>query len=236
MPHRRLGLPQEHHRQGGRQGGEGRRLIGDALRAFANGREDGSDSHLMLGEFVINNTASTLGESTATTRRLTYPRISPILAAAQAARKATLDAGRGGTAFKVGDCALLRTKELPRSMRCSPTVNVSRLKPVFERAGAPPALGLVADRPGTGGRARGGATAQPPTGAQSHALPDKVAEYDVSPPRRLAGRREDMPPRRRPAAGGRSCRLPAAADGATPAQMATGPALLRLTRPDGSRT
>ena len=84
-----------------------------------------------------------------------------LLAAAQAERKATLDAGRVDTEFKVGDRVLLRTKELldaadigklrprwdgpftvtacpspnaytlalPRKMRCSPTVNVDRLKP-----------------------------------------------------------------------------------------------------------
>ena len=68
-----------------------------------------------------------------------------LLAAALAAWKATHDAGRGDKAFKVGDCALLRTKELPRSMRCCPTVNVDLLKPVFERAGAPSAPGLVAN-------------------------------------------------------------------------------------------
>ncbi len=30
-------------------------------------------------------------------------------------------------------------------MRCSPTVNVDRLKPCYERAGAPPAPGHVSD-------------------------------------------------------------------------------------------
>ena len=99
------------------------------------------------------------------------------LAAAQADRKAKLDAGRVDTVFQVGDRVLLRTKELldaadigklrprwdgpfrvpacpspnaytlalPRRMRCSPTVNVDRLKPFFERVGAPPAPGPVSD-------------------------------------------------------------------------------------------
>ena len=37
------------------------------------------------------------------------------------------------------------THALPRRMRCSPTVNVDRLKPFFERVGAPPAPGPVSD-------------------------------------------------------------------------------------------
>ena len=37
------------------------------------------------------------------------------------------------------------TLALPRKMRCSPTVNVDRLKPFFERAGATPAPGPVSD-------------------------------------------------------------------------------------------
>ena len=37
------------------------------------------------------------------------------------------------------------TLALPRRMRCSPTVNVDRLKPFFERAGAEPAPGPVTD-------------------------------------------------------------------------------------------
>jgi hypothetical protein len=37
------------------------------------------------------------------------------------------------------------TLALPRKMRCSPTVNVDRLKPFHSRAGAAPALGPVSD-------------------------------------------------------------------------------------------
>ena len=37
------------------------------------------------------------------------------------------------------------TLALPRKMRCSPTVNVDRLKPFFERAGVSPAPGQVSD-------------------------------------------------------------------------------------------
>jgi hypothetical protein len=98
-----------------------------------------------------------------------------LLAAAQAAHKATLDAGLFDTVFKVGDrpgcccgpssCSTpqisaswlkLRprwdvpfsvtacpspnayTLALPSRMQCSPTVNVDRLKPFFERAGMGP--------------------------------------------------------------------------------------------------
>ncbi len=100
-----------------------------------------------------------------------------LLAAAQAERKAKLDAGRVDTVFQVGDRVLLRTKELleaanigklrprwdgpltvtacpspnaytlalPRLMRCSPTVNVDRLKPIFERLRTAPAPGPVFD-------------------------------------------------------------------------------------------
>ena len=66
-----------------------------------------------------------------------------LLAAAQAARKATLDAGRGDTAFKVGDRAA--ADQGAAASHARPTVNVYRLKPVFERAGAPSAPGLVAN-------------------------------------------------------------------------------------------
>ena len=47
------------------------------------------------------------------------------------------------------------TLALPRKMRCSPTVNVDRLKPFFERAGATPGVAgpLASVRRGAGGRA-----------------------------------------------------------------------------------
>ena len=102
-----------------------------------------------------------------------------LLAAAQAERKAKLDAGRVDTVFRVGDRVLLRTNlkeridaadigklrprwdgpftvtacpspnaytlSLPSKMRCSPTVNVDRLKPFFARTGAPPPPGPGSD-------------------------------------------------------------------------------------------
>ena len=128
-----------------------------------------SDHDLTAGESPANY-AQRMRAMEATVREL--------LAAAQADRKAKLDAGRVDTVFQVGDRVLLRTKELldaadigklrprwdgpftvlacpspnaytlalPRRMRCSPTVNVDRLKPFFERFGAPPAPGPVSDR------------------------------------------------------------------------------------------
>ena len=183
-------------------------VIGDTLRAFANGRKDDWDKQLPLAEFAINNAASTLGdgltpffidrgahprlplspprdEQTAGESPAHYARrmhtmettVRELLAAAQAARKTKLDAGRVDTVFRVGDRVLLRTKELldaadigklrprwdgpftvtacpspnaytlalPRKMRCSPTVNVDRLKPFFERADVSPPPGPVSD-------------------------------------------------------------------------------------------
>jgi hypothetical protein len=63
------------------------------------------------------------------------------------------------------------TLALPRRMRCSPTVNADRLKPLFgggtgSRAGV---------RRRAGGRARGGAAPRSPAGARRHALPGAVA-------------------------------------------------------------
>ncbi len=118
-------------------------VISDTLRAYANGRKDDWDRHLLLAEFAINNAASTLGDGLTPffIDRGAHPRLplSPplderaageshasyaarmkamettvreLLAAAQAERKAKLDAGRVDTVFKVGDQVLLRTKEL----------------------------------------------------------------------------------------------------------------------------
>ena len=58
--HRRLGVPQEHQREGG--AGQQRERIGDTLRAFANGCKDDWDRQLPLAVFAINNAASTLGD------------------------------------------------------------------------------------------------------------------------------------------------------------------------------
>ena len=168
-----------------------------------------------------------------------------LLAAAQAERKAKLDAGRVDTVFKVGDLVLLRTKELldaadigklrprwdgpfpvtacpspnaytlalPRRMRCSPTVNVDRLKPFVERAGAVPAPGPVSDAGQEGEHevelllnrrlVRGvlrylvrwrGHTSADDEWLRVEELahcPEKVAEYDATAPRRRAARRTD---------------------------------------------
>ena len=168
-----------------------------------------------------------------------------LLAAAQAERKAKLDAGRVDTVFQVGDRVLLRTKELldaadigklrprwdgpftvtacpspnaytlalPRKMRCSPTVNVDRLKPFFERAGAEPAPGPVSDVGQEGEhevelllnrrlvrgvmrylvRWRGHTSADDEwlRAEELEHCPEKVAEYDATAPRRRAARRAD---------------------------------------------
>ena len=194
------------------------------------------------------------------------------MAAAQADRKAKLDAGRVDTVFQVGDRVLLRTKELldavyigklrprwgshftvtriagprpdaytpalPRRMRCTPAVNVDRLKPFFERAGAPPAPGPVADSGQEGehevelllnhrllrGVTRYLVRLQGHTSSDDEWLReeelvhcrDKVAEYDTAPAaaarrsRRSAASRLRCATSCRPAAGGRSGRLPAA--------------------------
>ena len=253
-------------------------VIGDTLRAFANGRKDDWDRQLPFAEFAINNADSVLGDGLTPffIDRGAHPRLplspprddgaageSPalyaqrmrqlettvreLLAAAQAARKAKLDAGRVDTVFKVGDRVLLRTKELldaadigklrprwdgpfsvtacpgpnaytlslPSRMQCSPTVNVDRLKPFFERAGVAPAPGPVSDVGQEGEhevelllnrtekrgvtrylvRWRGHTSADDEWLRAEELLncPEKVAEYDAVAARRRAARRVDVP-------------------------------------------
>ena len=251
-------------------------VIGDTLRAFANGRKDDWDRQLPLAEFAINNADSVLGDGLtpffidrgahprlplspprddraaddspghyAHRMRLMEATVRELLAAAQAARKAKLDVGRVDTVFKVGDRVLLRTKELldaadigklrprwdgpftvtacpgpnaytlalPPRMLCSPTVNVDRLKPFFERAGGAPPPGPVSDAGQEGEhevelllnrtekrgvtrylvRWRGHTSADDEwlrAEELSHCQ-DKVAEYDAAAPRRKAARRGD---------------------------------------------
>ena len=253
-------------------------VIGDTLRAFANGRKDDWDRQLPFAVFAINNAASTLGDGLTPffIDRGAHPRlplsappadgdpgetpagyahrmreltltVRELLAAAQAERKAKLDAGRVDTVFKVGDRVLLRTKELldaadigklrprwdgpfsvtacpgpnaytlslPSRMQCSPTVNVDRLKPFFERAGVAPAPGPVSDAGQEGEhevelllnrtekrgvtrylvRWRGHTSADDEWLRAEELLhcPEKVAEYDAAAPRRRAARRVDGP-------------------------------------------
>ena len=256
-------------------------VIGDTLRAVANGRKDDWDKHLPFAVFAINNAASTVdgGLSPFFIDRGAHPRLplsapadarqaaeSPtdyarrmrqmeqrvreLLLAAQLERKAKLDEGRVDTVFKVGDRVMLRTAELldaadigklrprwdgpftvtatpspnaytlalPRRMRCSPTVNVDRLKPFHDRPGASPPPGPV-DDPGQEGEhevelllnrqtSTRGATRYlvrfvGHTSADDewireeelgHCL-EKVAEYDAAAPRRRAARRLQAPGR-----------------------------------------
>ena len=130
-------------------------VISDTLRAYANGRKDDWDVQLLPAEFAINNAASTLGDGLTPfcIDRGAHPRLplSPprdaratgetpehyarrmheieareLLAAAQAERKAKLDAGRVDTVFAVGDRALLRTKEL------LDVADIGKLRPRWE--------------------------------------------------------------------------------------------------------
>jgi transposase InsO family protein len=183
-------------------------VLGDTLRAFANGRKDDWDVWLPYAVFAINNAASTLGGGLTPffIDRGQHPRLplslpdlrsageSPsaygvrmkaleqevqaLLHAAQQERKRALDRGRVATTFQVGDQVLLRTAELldaaeigklrprwegpfrvsalagpntytlalPRRFRCSPTVNVERLKPYYARPDKPDPPGPVTDQ------------------------------------------------------------------------------------------
>ena len=219
-------------------------VLGDTLRAFANGRKDDWDVWLPYAVFAINNAASTLGGDLTPffIDRGQHPRLplslpdlratgeSPaayaarmkslerevqaLLHTAQLERKATLDPHRVDTKFAVGDQVMLRTQELldaaeigklrprwegpfpvaaiagpntytltlPSRFRCSPTVNVDRLKPYYPRAGAAAPPGPGAGRQsGSGGGVRGGTAAQP----QDRSRPDLLPGTLVGP--RLCG-------------------------------------------------
>ena len=52
-------------------------VVGDALRAYANGRKDDWDSNLALAEFAIKNNASKLGDSLTRDAFLHRPRRTP---------------------------------------------------------------------------------------------------------------------------------------------------------------
>ena len=62
------------------------------------------------------------------------------------------------------------TLTLPARFKCSPTVNVERLKPYYPRSGRPPSLAGPGRGPGAGWRVRGGAAPQP----QDHPRPDPL--------------------------------------------------------------
>ena len=142
---------------------------------------------------------------------------------------------------------------LPRRMRCSPTVNVDRLKPFFERAGGLPAPGPVSDmgqegehevelrvlnRRTTRGvtrylvRWRGHASSDDEwlrVEELSH-CPEKVAEYDAAAPRRRTTRRaaanQPAAPPARAAGLPSSLVAPTGFRLAAPAEVLSGPALV----------
>jgi hypothetical protein len=117
-------------------------VIGDTLRAFANGRKDDWDQQLPFAVFAINNAPSAFGGELSPffIDRGRHPRLPAslpdvagsgetpamyaakmkaleeevrnLLHAAQQERKAALDVGRVDTVFRVGDRVMLRTKEL----------------------------------------------------------------------------------------------------------------------------
>ena len=122
-------------------------VLGDTLRAFANGRKDDWDVWLPYAVFAINNAASTLGGDLTPLfiGRGQHPRlplslpdlraaglmkaleqeVRALLYAAQQERKAALDRGRVDTTFQV-DQAMLRAKELLDA------AEVGRLRPRWE--------------------------------------------------------------------------------------------------------
>jgi hypothetical protein len=167
-------------------------VIGDTLRAFANGRSDNWDRQPPLAEFAINNAASTLGRMVAGASRrgslcsgcgsssCRSARSQTWRPHSVSARRSWTRGGLTDTVFKVvgircycgpRSCWTRRISassacdgkapsrsrraraagpnadmlELPRKVRCSSTLNVDRLKPFNERAGAPPAPGPVSD-------------------------------------------------------------------------------------------
>jgi hypothetical protein len=248
-------------------------VLGDTLRAFANGRKDDWDVWLPYAVFAINNAASTLGgdltlffidrgqhprmplslpdlrsaaeapAAYAARMKALEQEVLALLHAAQQERKAALDRGRVDTVFQVGDQVLLRTKELldaaeigklrprwegpfrvaalagpntytlalPRRFRCSPTVNVERLKPYHARPDGPAPPGPVLD-PGQEGeyvveqllnrktlrgrtyylvRWQGHASVDDSWEPAEHLAhcPERVAEYEAAAPRRPSARR-----------------------------------------------
>ena len=131
-------------------------VLGDTLRAFANGRKDDWDVWLPYAVFAINNAASTLGgdltpffidrgqhprlplslpdlraageppAAYATRMKALEQEVRALLHAAQQERKAALDRGRVDTTFQVGDQVMLRTKELLDA------AEVGKLRPQWE--------------------------------------------------------------------------------------------------------
>ena len=142
------------------------------------------------------------------------------------------------------------TLALPRKMRCSPTVNVDRLKPFFERAGASPPPGPVSDAGRAGEHevelllnrqlVRGvmhylvrwrGHTAADDSWLRVEELEhcrDLVAEYDAAAPRHHARRRGPRAARR---GGAAAPPAPGPSPAAVVATPPTAPTGFRLASP-----
>ena len=148
------------------------------------------------------------------------------------------------------------TLALPRKMRCSPTVNVDRLRPFFERANAPLPPGPVSDAGQEGehevelllNRRLYRGSIQYLVRWRGHAAPEDawvrleqldhcrelVAEYDAIAPTRLTARRTAVDSEPVPASGGGpevpdtipAPSPPAGWRFATPAELVLGPALV----------
>jgi hypothetical protein len=129
-------------------------LLGDTLRAFANGSKDDWDVWLPYAVFVINDAASTLGgdltpfhidrgqrprlplslsdlrsagespSADGVRMKALEQEVQALLHAAQKERKTTLDRGRVDTTFQVGDQVLLQTAELLDA------AEISKLRPL----------------------------------------------------------------------------------------------------------
>ena len=131
-------------------------MLGDTLRAFANGRNDDWDVWLPSAVIAISNAASMLGGALtqffidrgqqprlplslpdlraagepptayATRMKALDQEVRALLHGVQQEREAALDRGREDTTFQVGDQVLLRTKEL------SDAAEVGKLRPRWE--------------------------------------------------------------------------------------------------------
>jgi hypothetical protein len=137
MPHRRLGVSQEHQCQGERANG----IVSDTLHAYANSRKDDWDDRLPLTVFAINNAASTLGgdlkpffvdrgASVIARRRQRYPRMCSAVdeEGLQAAGESPAHYAQRMLAMEVTVQELLAAAQVKRKA----TLNAGRVDSVFK--------------------------------------------------------------------------------------------------------